>query len=123
MTAALDDIKISCLETGLGSKWYISVSFCKLLSALSISLKDTIAQDPETHGAMFIPIILGSDKTTVSVAMGHNEYYPLYVSIGNVHNNVRRAHRNAVVLVGFLTIAKSLFSLICFCHHSLMQNS
>ena len=56
---------------------------------------------------MFVPIILGSDKTTVSVATGHNEYYPLYASIGNVQNHVWRAHRNAVSLVGFLAIPKS----------------
>lgn len=56
---------------------------------------------------MFTPIILGSDKTTVSVATGQNEYYPLYASIGNVHNSMRRAHRNAVSIIGFLAIPKS----------------
>lgn len=66
-----------------------------------------IAQDPETHGAMFAPVVLGSDKTTVSVATGQNEYYPLYLSLGNVQNHVRRAHRNAVALIGFLAIPKS----------------
>lgn len=55
---------------------------------------------------MFCPIILGSDKTTVSVATGNTEYYPLYMSLGSVYNNVRRAHRNAVSLVGFLAIPK-----------------
>ncbi|OBZ74546.1 hypothetical protein A0H81_05423 [Grifola frondosa] len=49
---------------------------------------DEIAKDPETHGAAFVPVILGSDKTTVSVATGQNEYYPLYASIDNVYNNV-----------------------------------
>ncbi|KAH9919578.1 hypothetical protein B0H21DRAFT_895497 [Amylocystis lapponica] len=68
---------------------------------------DIIAEDPSTHGSMFVPLILGSDKTTVSVATGHNEYYPLYLSIGNVFNNVRRAHKNALVVVGFLAIPKS----------------
>ncbi|KAF8802624.1 hypothetical protein BYT27DRAFT_7215275 [Phlegmacium glaucopus] len=68
---------------------------------------DIIAEDPETHGSVFCPIILGSDKTTVSVATGHNEYWPVYLSIGNIHNNVRRAHRNGVVLLGFLAIPKS----------------
>ncbi|KAG2093742.1 uncharacterized protein F5147DRAFT_747883 [Suillus discolor] len=53
---------------------------------------DEISKDPNTHGSMFIPIILGSDKTTVSVGTGNNEYYPLYASIGNVHNNVQHAH-------------------------------
>ncbi len=59
-----------------------------------------------TVGAMFCPIILGSDKTTVSVAMGSVEYHPLYLSIGNIHNDVRRAHRNAVIPIGFLAIPK-----------------
>ena len=58
---------------------------------------------------MIVPVILGSDKTTTSVATGDNEYYPLYISIGNVHNNVRRAHRDAVEVVGFLCVAKSMF--------------
>ncbi|KAJ7698292.1 hypothetical protein B0H17DRAFT_1158368 [Mycena rosella] len=68
---------------------------------------DIIIQDPATHGATFIPIILGSDKTTVSVATGQNDYYPLYMSNGLVHNNVRRAHLNAVMLIGFLAIPKT----------------
>jgi hypothetical protein len=59
------------------------------------------------QGAMYCPIILGADKTTVSVATGHVEYHPLYFSIGNVHNTIRRAHRNAVVPIGFLAIPKS----------------
>ncbi|KAF8836924.1 hypothetical protein BDN67DRAFT_991964 [Paxillus ammoniavirescens] len=45
--------------------------------------EDAIAEDPETHGSAFVPIILGSDKTTVLVAMSQNDYYPLYMSIGN----------------------------------------
>ncbi|KAG2110059.1 hypothetical protein BD769DRAFT_1674733 [Suillus cothurnatus] len=44
---------------------------------------DIIAEDTDTHGSTFMPVILGSDKTTVSVATGQNDYYPLYVSIGN----------------------------------------
>jgi hypothetical protein len=62
---------------------------------------------------MFVPIILGSDKTTVSVGTSNNEYYPLYMSIGNICNNVRRAHHNGVVLVGFLAIPKSKFPSSC----------
>ncbi|KAG0698924.1 hypothetical protein DFH29DRAFT_1016390 [Suillus ampliporus] len=48
---------------------------------------DIIAGDPETLGSTFMPIILRSDKMTVSVTTGNNEYYPLYLSIRNVHNN------------------------------------
>ena len=81
---------------------------------------DIISQDPATHGAMLVPVVLGSDKTTVSVATGQNEYYPLYLSIGNVRNNVRRAHRNAVVVLGFLAIPKSKCVLF---QHSCHANS
>lgn len=63
---------------------------------------------------MFAPIILGSDKTTVSVATGNTEFYPLYGSLGPVHNSVRRAHRNAVALIGFLAIPKSKRVLLHF---------
>lgn len=58
---------------------------------------------------MLVQLILGSDKTTVSVATGDNEYYPLYMSLGPVWNNVRRAHRNALMLLGFLAIPKSTY--------------
>ncbi|KAK0435379.1 hypothetical protein EV421DRAFT_2011156 [Armillaria borealis] len=47
--------------------------------------------DPSTEGAMYVAIILGSDKTTVSVATGNVEYHPLYISI---------------VPIGFLAIPK-----------------
>ncbi|KAG1791175.1 uncharacterized protein HD556DRAFT_1433032 [Suillus plorans] len=65
-----------------------------------------IAEDEDRHGAMFVPVILGSDKTTVSVATGNNEYYPLYISTGNVHTSIRHSHREAVSIVGFLSIPK-----------------
>jgi hypothetical protein len=60
------------------------------------------------HGGMYIPIIVGSDKTTVSVGTGDNSYYPLYMSLGLFHNTLRRAHGEAVVLVGFLAIPKGV---------------
>lgn len=56
---------------------------------------------------MFVPIIAGSDKTTVSVATGHQEYHPVYMSPGNISNVARRAHGNAVLPVAFLPIPKS----------------
>ena len=36
-------------------------------------MQDIIAEDPTTHGAMFVPVISESDKTMVSVATGHQE--------------------------------------------------
>jgi len=70
--------------------------------------QDIIADDPDTHGSMFVLIILGSDKTTVSVATRDNEYWPVYLSIGNIHNNVHHAHCNGLVLLAFLAIPKSM---------------
>lgn len=43
----------------------------------------------------------------VLVGTGNNEFYPLYLSIGNVHNNVRQAHQDALILIAFLAIPKS----------------
>ncbi|KAF8801773.1 hypothetical protein BYT27DRAFT_7226673 [Phlegmacium glaucopus] len=68
---------------------------------------DEIANDPTNHGSMFCPTVLRSDKTTVSVGTGNNEYHPLYISNGLVHNNVCRAHRNTVTLLAFLSILKT----------------
>lgn len=66
---------------------------------------------------MFVPVILGSDKTTVSVATGQNDFHPLYLSIGNVQNHIRRAHKDALVLIGFLPIPKGevLLSFTFYC--------
>ncbi|KAG0699683.1 hypothetical protein DFH29DRAFT_1014016 [Suillus ampliporus] len=47
---------------------------------------------------LIIKRYLQRDKTTTT---------PLYASIGNVQNNVRRAHQNAVAVVGFLTMPKT----------------
>ncbi|KAG2070605.1 hypothetical protein BDR04DRAFT_1018464, partial [Suillus decipiens] len=70
---------------------------------------ETISEDPDTLGLMFVLVVLGSDKTTVSVATGANDYYPLYISIRNVHNNVQHAHCDAVAIIGFFTMPKSIF--------------
>ena len=72
-----------------------------------------------THRAMFVPIILGSDKTTVSVATGQTDYYPLYLSIGNLHNNIHQSHHSGVALITFLAIAKSECFFLCFYMYSL----
>ncbi|KAJ7916694.1 hypothetical protein B0H13DRAFT_2231598 [Mycena leptocephala] len=63
--------------------------------------------DPTTEGSMYTPLFFGSDKTTVSVATGDVEYHPGYISLGNLHNSMRRGHRNGVVPFVFLAIPKS----------------
>ena len=41
-------------------------------------------ESPNNRGSMLVPVILGSDKMTVSVTTGQNEYWPVYMSIGNI---------------------------------------
>jgi hypothetical protein len=40
------------------------------------------------------------------VGTGNNQFYPLYLSTGTFKNSLRRAHKDAMVLVGFLPIPK-----------------
>ena len=65
-----------------------------------------IAEDPRMHGSVFIPIIGGSDGTTVSVAIGHQEYHLVYQSPGNFINMAWWAHGIGVMPVAFLPIPK-----------------
>src|SRR6266545_6037538 len=88
MTKASDATLTSCRETGLGGNQCVQFPLMFLAYTEWSMLQNDIAQDPKTYGATFCPIILGSDKTTVSVATGQNEYYPLYMSNGLVHNNL-----------------------------------
>ncbi|KAF8256461.1 hypothetical protein EI94DRAFT_1646359, partial [Lactarius quietus] len=66
-----------------------------------------IDNNPTTEGTMYCPIILGSDKTTVSVATGNVKYHPLCLSMGNIHNEARHGHRNGIIPIAFLAIPKA----------------
>jgi hypothetical protein len=44
--------------------------------------QDILAEDPNNLGCTFVAVVAGSDKTTVSVATGHQEYHPFYASLG-----------------------------------------
>lgn len=57
-------------------------------------------------GAILIPVISSSDKTTVSAMTGHQEYHPVYVSPGNLSNTARRGHGIGVLPIAFLPIPK-----------------
>jgi hypothetical protein len=43
-------------------------------------MQDEIGKNISNCGAMFVPVVASSDKTTVSVATGHQEYHPVYMS-------------------------------------------
>ncbi|KAJ7602026.1 hypothetical protein B0H17DRAFT_1342371 [Mycena rosella] len=63
--------------------------------------------NPDNHGCVFVPAVGGSDKTTVSVATGHQEYHPFYGSLGNLTGTARRAHGSGVLPVSFFAIPKT----------------
>ncbi|KAJ7017983.1 hypothetical protein C8F04DRAFT_978189, partial [Mycena alexandri] len=71
------------------------------------SQADKIAVDPRTHGATLVPVVAGSDETTVSVATGHQQYHPVYISPGVLKGPARRAHGNGVLPAAFLPIPKT----------------
>jgi hypothetical protein len=75
--------------------------------AHTLKSQDTIAEDLSTHGTMLVLVFSGSDKTTVSVATGHQEYHPIYASAENISNTAQQGHGNVVVPVAFLPIPKS----------------
>ncbi|KAJ7610408.1 hypothetical protein FB45DRAFT_1121445 [Roridomyces roridus] len=68
---------------------------------------DEIAEDPQTHGSVFVPVVAGSDKTTVSVGTGHQEFHPVYISPGVLTGTARHAHGNGVLPAAFLPIPKT----------------
>jgi hypothetical protein len=82
------------------------LSYCCFNLFSFASTQDEIAKDKATHGASFIPVVSGLDKTTVSVATGHQEYHPFYISSGNLSNAARRGHGSGVIPVAFLPIPK-----------------
>ncbi|KAG2055893.1 hypothetical protein BDR06DRAFT_981633 [Suillus hirtellus] len=59
-----------------------------MLGDLAWNQADLIAQNQETHDSTFMPLIMGSDKTIVSVTTGHTEYHPPYLLISNIVNSV-----------------------------------
>ncbi|KAF6763988.1 hypothetical protein DFP72DRAFT_873930 [Ephemerocybe angulata] len=59
-----------------------------------------------SNGAMLVAVVAGLDKTTVSVATGHQEYHPFYLMSGNLTNEARRGHGNSIDPAAFLPIPK-----------------
>ena len=58
-------------------------------------------------GAVIAPVILASDKTSLSQFRGDQEAWPVYMTIGNISKDVRRQpSQHACVLLGYLPTAK-----------------
>ena len=56
---------------------------------------------------MLYTAVLGADKTTTSVGTGNQEFHPVYITAGNLTNEMRRAYGEGVVPLTFLPIPSS----------------
>jgi hypothetical protein len=60
-------------------------------------------QEQLPDGATVIPVILGSDATKLTVLCGSQTAWPVYLSIGNIHKDVRyKKAARSLMLLGFL---------------------
>ncbi|TFK59866.1 hypothetical protein BDN72DRAFT_872993 [Pluteus cervinus] len=64
-----------------------------------------VALDSNEEGGTIVPVLISSDKTTLTM-FGGKQAYPIYMTIGNVPKEIRRKPRHhAQILVGYLPIA------------------
>ena len=110
-----DRVWTSLMSGDWAAKEAVRVSFSPALQIL-IDQQDKISNDPSTHGAMFVSIVAGSDKTVASVATGHQEFHPVYIGPGNIDNPTRRSHGIGILPCAFLPIPKGMVLGLCAVH-------
>lgn len=68
-------------------------------------MKNDIAKlSSSNKGTMLVPVVHGLDKTTVSVASGHQEFHSVYAGLGNLHNTTHCSYGLGMQVVAFLPI-------------------
>lgn len=66
-----------------------------------------IIQERLPKGATIAPLILASDKTTLTRFRGDKSAWPVYITIGNIKKDIRRKpSEHGTILVGYLPISK-----------------
>ncbi|KIO16570.1 hypothetical protein M407DRAFT_231435, partial [Tulasnella calospora MUT 4182] len=68
-----------------------------------------VQQTRAPAGATIIPIILASDKTTLTSHTGGKNAHPLYLTLGNIRKGVRASiNQKAYVLLAYIPILESV---------------
>lgn len=61
------------------------------------------------NGLTILPLIFSSDKTQLSAFSGDKTAYPIYLTLGNIPNHIRRKpSMHAQILVGYLPTSKAV---------------
>jgi hypothetical protein len=87
--------------------WWWRTQVCRPISYAELCAinSESVIQTQLSVGSTVIPILLGSDKTHLSVFAGNKKAWPLYLSIGNIHSKVRNApSRHAWILIAYLPV-------------------
>ncbi|KAI6021359.1 hypothetical protein PISMIDRAFT_92485 [Pisolithus microcarpus 441] len=59
------------------------------------------------RGSIVAPVILSSDKTSLSMFSGDKKAWPVYLTIGNISKDVRcQVSVHTTVLIGYLPVSK-----------------
>lgn len=94
----MDSRRYSEMSTG---DWWWRTQVCFLLDL--VMFVNSRCQESLPEGSTVIPVMLGSDKTQLTVLAGDKVAWPVYLSIGNISSKVRNTpSRKAWLLFAYL---------------------
>ncbi|KAG6884215.1 hypothetical protein C0992_006739, partial [Termitomyces sp. T32_za158] len=80
----------------------VNQSSCMMPLSLTVANKNKLPP-----GATIVPVILSSDKTSLTNFSGDKQAYPIYVATGTTEQKIRRQpSAHGTVLIGYLPVSK-----------------